>query len=87
MNATAVIFLITHNSITLDADQTSSFDGSDIVEASVVGEPPPPLELNLSPKSKVNIVKISDYGFSLYSILLPLKCRNLIVGSISAAGL
>ena len=54
MNATAVIFLTTHNSIAFDADQTSSFDGSDIVEAAVVGEPPPPLELLLSPKSKVN---------------------------------
>ena len=56
-------------------------------EASIVGEPPPPLELPLSRKLKVNIVKISDFGFSLYSILLPLKCRNLIVGLILAAGL
>ena len=55
MNATAVIFLTTNNGVVFDmaVQQTSSFDGSDVVEASVVGEPPPPLQPPLVKQSMV----------------------------------
>ena len=59
MNATAVIFLTTNNSVAFDADQTSSYDGADDVEDVVVGEPPP-LEPPLPPKLRVRLTVFVD---------------------------
>ena len=73
MNATAVIFLTTNNSVAFDSDQTSSYDRADDVEDAVVGEPPPlepPLHSELMVCSTDLTVCVGDIVTIAYCVKL-----------------
>ena len=78
MNATAVIFLTTNNSVAFDADQTSSYDGADDVEDVVVGEPPP-LE---PPLHSVIMVCSTDLTVCVGDIVTIAYCVKLLFVTI-----